>query len=273
MLTLPSENYLAEQLAVVDPQRIHSVREALRMELALALQADWVWAWEHHHAQGAYRPDATSSGRRALAGLALSMLCLAARSTGDSVEHGKAYQQVKAASNMTERFNALSALVSSGHPWQNRPWRAFYELFQDDAAGAGQMVCPCKRAALKPRWQRAGRGQATAQAPTVLTEKPQPRAQRDLQLLQRQPRRLSPQRRGGLCFWADRVLELDALNPQVGARLARALNCWRQLAEPYHQRSTRGHRPRGRQARPFQRCARGASPAPWRTTPRPPPLV
>ena len=37
----------------------------------------------------------------------------------------------------------------------------------------------------------------------------------------------------GYAYWADRVLELDALNPQVGARLARALDRWRQLAEPY----------------------------------------
>jgi aminopeptidase N len=28
VLTLPSETYLAEQLEVVDPQRIHAVREA-----------------------------------------------------------------------------------------------------------------------------------------------------------------------------------------------------------------------------------------------------
>jgi aminopeptidase N len=29
------------------------------------------------------------------------------------------------------------------------------------------------------------------------------------------------------------VLELDAINPQVAARLARALDRWRKLAEPY----------------------------------------
>ncbi|MCZ8092907.1 MAG: DUF3458 domain-containing protein, partial [Acidovorax sp.] len=37
VLTLPSETYIAEQLDVVDPQRIHAVREAMRTELALAL--------------------------------------------------------------------------------------------------------------------------------------------------------------------------------------------------------------------------------------------
>ena len=33
-------------------------------------------------------------------------------------------------------------------------------------------------------------------------------------------------------FWADRVIELDAINPQVAARLARALDRWNKLAEP-----------------------------------------
>ena len=37
----------------------------------------------------------------------------------------------------------------------------------------------------------------------------------------------------GVVFWADRVLELDAINPQVASRLARALDRWSVLAEPY----------------------------------------
>jgi aminopeptidase N len=46
VLTLPSETYIAEQLDVVDPQRMHAVREAMRLQLALALQDDWQWAYE-----------------------------------------------------------------------------------------------------------------------------------------------------------------------------------------------------------------------------------
>jgi aminopeptidase N len=37
----------------------------------------------------------------------------------------------------------------------------------------------------------------------------------------------------GYMFWADRVIELDAINPQVAARLARALDRWKKLALPY----------------------------------------
>ncbi len=34
-------------------------------------------------------------------------------------------------------------------------------------------------------------------------------------------------------FWADRVLELDATNPQMAARIARVMDRWTKLAEPY----------------------------------------
>ncbi len=133
VLTLPSEAYIAEQLDVVDPQRIHAVREAMRAQLADELQADWAWAWEEHQDCGAYRPDAVSTGRRALAGLALSMLCLAARTSGDTVWPGKTYQRFKTATNMTDRFNALSALVSSGHELAQPALARFHALFKDEA--------------------------------------------------------------------------------------------------------------------------------------------
>ena len=37
----------------------------------------------------------------------------------------------------------------------------------------------------------------------------------------------------GYVFWADRVLDLDGVNPQLAARLARVMDRWTQLAEPY----------------------------------------
>ena len=37
----------------------------------------------------------------------------------------------------------------------------------------------------------------------------------------------------GYVLWADKLLEMDALNPQVAARLARSMDRWALLAEPY----------------------------------------
>ncbi|MDP2093655.1 MAG: DUF3458 domain-containing protein, partial [Hydrogenophaga sp.] len=133
VLTLPSETYIAEQLDVVDPQRIHAVREAMREQLAHALHSDWAWAFETHKNNGAYRPDPIGTGRRALAGMALTMLCLTARSSGDTVWPGKAYQRFKDAGNMTDRFNALSALVVSGQPLAQDALSRFHSMFRHEA--------------------------------------------------------------------------------------------------------------------------------------------
>ena len=37
----------------------------------------------------------------------------------------------------------------------------------------------------------------------------------------------------GVVLWADKILEVDAINPQLAARMARAMERWARLAEPY----------------------------------------
>ena len=39
----------------------------------------------------------------------------------------------------------------------------------------------------------------------------------------------------GYQFWAEMVQKLDAINPQIAARLARALDRWTVFAEPYQE--------------------------------------
>jgi len=231
-LTLPSETYIAEQLDVVDPQRVHAVREAMREQLADALQADWAWAYEANKDNGAYRPDPLSAGRRALAGMALTMLCLNARRSGDTVWPGKAYQRFKDAGNMTDRFNALSALVVGDHPLAREALTRFHGLFRDEAL-------------VLDKWFALQAG-APDRGGNVLPAVKQLMAHRDFNL--RNPNRARSvifsycnanpgafhrADASGYVFWSERVIEIDRFNPQVAARLARALDRWKKLAEPY----------------------------------------
>ncbi|TBR76975.1 MAG: aminopeptidase N [Burkholderiaceae bacterium] len=232
VLTLPSETYIAEQLDVVDPQRIHAVREAMRSQLAQALAGDWQWAWEAHHDTGAYQPDAVSSGRRALAGVALANLCLVAQSNGDTVWPGKAYQHFKDAGNMTDRFNALGALVSSGHPLAAQALARFHALFRHEAlaldkwfalqAGSpdrGGNVLPAVRQLMKhPDFNLRNPNRARSLIFSYCSANPGGFHRTDA---------------AGYVFWRECVMELDGFNPQVAARLARALDRWKKLAEPY----------------------------------------
>ncbi len=232
VLTLPAESYLAEQLELVDPQRIHAVREAMREQLAQALFEDWQWAYEAHQDSGGYRPDPVSSGRRALAGMALGYLCLAARHSGDAVWPGKAYQRFKNAGNMTDRFNALTALVFSAHALAGQALARFHALFKDEAlvldkwfalqAGApdrGGNILPIVRQLMAhPDFNLRNPNRARSVIFSYCSANPGAFHRPDA---------------AGYVFWSERVMELDGINPQVAARLARALDRWKKLAEPY----------------------------------------
>lgn len=232
VLTLPSETYIAEQLEVVDPQRVHAVREAMRAQLAIALFADWEQTYEQNHDTGAYAPDPVSSGRRALAGIALTHLCLAARASGDVVWPGKTLQRFKDAGNMTDRFNALNALVSAGHALAAQALARFHQIFKDEAlvidkwfslqAGApdrGGDILPLVKQLMKH--------------PDFSIKNPNRARSVIFSYCSANPAALHRPDAAGYVYWSDRVIELDAINPQVAARLARALDRWSKLAEPY----------------------------------------
>ncbi|MDW5442802.1 aminopeptidase N [Polaromonas sp. SM01] len=232
VLTLPSETYIAEQLDVVDPQRIHAVREAMRQQLATSLCSDWAAVWEASHDNGAYTPDPRSSGRRALAGMALSQLCLAAVASGDAVWPGKTYQCFKDAGNMTDRFNALVALVSSGHALAADALPRFHAMFKDEALVIDkwfglQASAPDRGGNILPAVK-----QLMKHADFSLRNPNRARSVVST-FCQGNPAALHRADAAGYVFWSDRVIELDAINPQVAARLARALDRWSKLAEPY----------------------------------------
>ena len=231
VLTLPAESFIAEQLDVVDPQRIHAVREAMREQIALQLFDDWAWAFDAHKDNGAYRPDPVSSGRRALAGLALTHLCIAARINGDTVWPGKAYQRFKDASNMTDRFNALAALVVGGQALAGEALQKFHAMFKDEPlvldkwfalqAGApdrGGNILPIVRQLMAhPDFSLRNPNRARSVIFSYCSANPGAFHRSDA---------------AGYVYWSERVIELDAINPQVAARLARALDRWKKLAEP-----------------------------------------
>ena len=232
VLTLPSEVYIAEQMAVVDPQRIHAVREAMRMQLANALHADWQWAYATHQDTGGFRPDAASAGRRALSGQALGYLCLGATASGDTVWPGKALQRFKDAGNMTDRANALSALVGSGHPLAATALERFHAMFKEEPLVIDKwfsiQASACDRGGNVLREVRQ-----LLEHPDFNLRNPNRARSVIFSYCSANPGAFHRSDAAGYVFWSQQVIALDAINPQVAARLARALDRWKRLAEPY----------------------------------------
>jgi aminopeptidase N len=232
VLTLPSEAYVAEQLEVVDPQRIHAARESIKLQLARALHVDWEWAYEAHHDTGAYSPDAVSSGRRALANLALGMLVLDAEVRHNQVWPGKALQRFKDATNMTDRLGALAALVNAHSALAVGALERFHAQFKSEALVIDKWFT-LQVTAPEHDGKVFARAKALMQHPDFTLRTPNRARSLLMALCQSNPAAFHRQDAAGYVFWADRVIEVDAINPQLAARLARAMDHWRRLAEPY----------------------------------------
>ena len=132
---------------------------------------------------------------------------------------------------MTDRFNALAALVTSGHELAVPALQRFHALFKDEAlvldkwfalqAGApdrgGNVLAVVRRLMSHPDFSIRNPNRARSVIFSYCSANPGAFHRAD---------------GAGYGFWADKVLELDSTNPQVAARLARALDRWNKLVEP-----------------------------------------
>jgi aminopeptidase N len=212
------------------------VREQWRALLASRLHDDWLWAWDTHQVHDGYKPSAAQAGKRALANLALKMLCIHAVATGDAVWPGRAWQRFKDAGNLSERQGALRALIESQSPLAERALERFHALAAGDALLLDRWFA-LQAQAPEPLGESAGRAFARAKA---LLQHPDfsirnPNRARSLlnTLCSSNPAAFHRSDAAGYVLWAEKLLELDAINPHVAARFARAMDRWAALAEPY----------------------------------------
>jgi aminopeptidase N len=221
-LVLPSESVIAEQMNVVDPQAIHDVRQYFRGELAKALRMDWQVAYQDNRTPGAYSPDAASAGKRGLKNLALSYLS----ELDDADAHKLAQTQYDNANNMTDRLAALSALVNSSAPGKAAALAAFYDEFEQEALVIDKWFSLQAMA----RTTNVQVVRTLMQHPAFTLKNPNRARSLIFSFCNGNPSQFHATDGSGYDFWAEQVIALNAINPQVAARLARSLDRWRKYA-------------------------------------------
>lgn len=218
-LGLPTEKTLAERMTEIDPAALAHARDHVRAKLGRSLAPLWHEAIMHNATPGEYSPDPVSAGRRDMKNLALAYLMAAGDDQADTLSQ----LQYRDADNMTDSMAALSALVNFGRP--------------DTAASA--------LADFQQRWQADSLVmdkwfalQAAARTSTIETVRQllknesftlrNPNRVRSVifQFCLNNPRNFHHESGEGYRFWAEQVLALDALNPEIAARLARGLEQW-----------------------------------------------
>ena len=218
-LTLPAESYIADQCNTVDVEAIHQAREFVRRQLATRLQAEFSAAYDRHHLDSEYRFNAEHMAQRSLKNLCLSYLL----ETGDDHEIDRCLQQLDTARNMTDSLAALTALAQHDLPQRQLQLDRFYEKWQHDTQVvdkwfAIQAASPLPDALDKVR-------SLTTHPAFRLTNPNKVRALIGRFSMGNQVR-FHSREGSGYRFLADQVIELDAINPQMAARLVSALSRW-----------------------------------------------
>src|SRR5258706_4611738 len=218
-VTLPSETFLAEQMAVADPDALHASRNALRLALVSNLQKEFLAIYESLKIAAPYSPDAASSGKRALRNLALSFI---SEIQGPEL----AYRQFSEADNMTDQFAALACLANS----ENAPQRAlaldsFYERWKEEPLVVDKWFAVQAGARLPGTLARV---RQLLLHPAFDIKVPN-KVYSLIRSFAANHVRFHAADGGGYAFLADQVLALDQLNPQVAARMARGFDRWKRF--------------------------------------------
>ncbi|HEY7610992.1 MAG TPA: aminopeptidase N [Alphaproteobacteria bacterium] len=233
-LALPSSLYLAERMATVDVEGIHAAREALRRLVAEALEDELLRVYEANRDPGAYSPDAASMGRRSLKNTALSYL--AALAETDSGQRQRLTRHYRAADNMTDRMAALRHLVDLDVPERAEALDHFYARFKDDALVLDKWLTLQAVSTLPDTLAHIT---ALLSHPAYSLKKPNKVRALVGSFTTANPLRYHAADGSGYAFHADRILELDPINPQVAARLLAPLGRWQRF-DPGRQAKMKG---------------------------------
>lgn len=223
-LSLPDVGYISQGREHADPPAIHSVRENLLSD---------IYAKHEGKIQDLYdanrTPDAFSIAPEAMGARALQNRALALLSYGDEDEIApRAHAQYDQANNMTDRVAALSILAECNAGESETAFADFYARFKDY-----QLVID--------KWFAL---QATAVRPDIIDRLKDLRTHSDFNIknpnrarslfaafAMNNPVSFHAEDGSGYEFLRDAVIELNAINPQIAARLLTPMRSWKNYSQ------------------------------------------
>jgi aminopeptidase N len=232
MLMMPGEADIARVIGRnVEPMAIHRARRGLRRQLGSLLGEQLADAYHEYAQPGPYSPDATSAGRRGLRNAALGLLT--ARGKPEDIK--RTAEHFRSASNATDEITALALLTDVRTPERQTALDAFYARWKDDhividhwftlqaVSSLPNTLATVQRLMGHPLFSLRNPNKARSLIGAFATGNPVNFNRADGK---------------GYTFVADRVLEIDAFNPQIAARMLGSFRSWKTL-EPERRKLAR----------------------------------
>ena len=224
-LSIPTETELGDTMAQIDVDAIHTVRAFMIRTIGERLQADFMTILSENRDDGNYSIDSESIARRKLKNLALFYL-------SKSMETSKAaefvYREFTNAANMTDEIAALAILSDMESPLRDNSLVEFYEKW-------------CHDTLVLDKWFAV---QASSGLPDTLEKVKELLAHSDFSIenpnkvrsligafCMGNPWNFNRTDGKGYAFLADMVIQLDAINPSIAARMVSGFNKWKRMDE------------------------------------------
>jgi aminopeptidase N len=228
LLTLPSEAYMSELAQQIDVVGIHSVREFVANTLALELKEKFAALFALNDIIVAYQPDANGIARRALKNTCLAYLMR----TADEQRLADTQAQFYDSDNMTEVAAALRLIVNcdlaSAEPVRESVLEDFYKKWSHEALVVDQWFTIQATSVLPGALDRV---KALLKHAAFDIKNPNKVRSVISAFCGQNPLHFHDASGAGYEFLADRIIELNKLNPQIAARLVTPLTRWKKYDE------------------------------------------
>ena len=218
-LVLPSEGFLAEQLDVVDPDALHAAQERPAPGHRHGAEGRPAAEVRRPEGHGPLLPG-RDAGRPAHPAQRLPGL---PRGTGHDAARASA--QFRDADNMTDAMAALISLAGADCPERLPALEAFYAKWKDEPLVVDKWLAVQAASRLPGTLARV----RELLAHPAFDLKVPNKVYALIRNFSANHVRFHAADGAGYAFLADHVIELDALNPQVAARMARGFDRWRKF--------------------------------------------
>jgi len=219
MLVPPLESEIALARAPADPEAIHMARTALIRAVAAAHGGAVAALYGKLASKGAFSPDAESAGRRALRNACLRYLTAA----DDEGAADIAFAHYSAATNMTDMIAGLAALTRMDSKRRDDAFADFYARYQKDPLVIDKWMS-LQAGSCRPGVVTDVRG--LMNHPAFAMKNPN-RVRALVGAFSGNHLRFHDGSGAGYALVGETVRTLNAINPQVAARMAGAFENWR----------------------------------------------
>ena len=219
-LSLPMIGVIGQYLPVIDPAAIDAARSSILTQIKQAHKDALAALYEANASTGAFAITPEAMGRRALQAAVLEILT----TTNGTGCASRAKAHYAAADNMTDRVTALACLADSAQPQRAEVFADFYTRFE-------------KYPLVVDKWFSL---QAIANRDQIFDDLAMLRAHPDFNIKNpnrvrslytafaiNNPVKFHDASGKGYAFLRDAIIELNAINPQIAARMVTPLREWK----------------------------------------------